>query len=133
MKFNDYLNKLEQDPEYIAAEKELKPFLNLANEVLSLRLERGWSQSELAERVGTKQSNISHIESGLANPTIKFLQKMARAFDTEVEITIQPHKPIEYTKIMAVIIPPPENIWDRPKRDSWEAPGSSLQVHLVKR
>jgi HTH-type transcriptional regulator/antitoxin HipB len=110
-----------------------KPFLNLADEVLAFRIQKGWSQSELAKYVGTKQSNISHIESGLANPTIKFLQKLAKAFDTDLEITFHPHKYLEWTRILPIIISSPEDVWDRPRRVSWEASSKSPQMHLVKR
>jgi len=89
MRFEDYLKKLEQDAEYVEAERELKPVLDLADEVLDLRLERGWSQSELARRVGTRQANISRTESGLANPTLKSLQKLADAFGTELTIRLR--------------------------------------------
>ena len=84
MKITDYRNRIQQDPEYIAVEKELKPFLILANNVLRFRLENGWSQSELARQVGTKQTNISRIESGLSNPTTKFLLRLAKAFNVEI-------------------------------------------------
>jgi transcriptional regulator with XRE-family HTH domain len=93
MNFKEYRKKLQQDPEYIAAEKELKPLLDLADRVLDLRLEKGWSQAELAQRVGTKQANISRIESGLANPTVKFLQKLAQAFGVELEVRLGLEQP----------------------------------------
>jgi len=86
MKFDEFRNELRKDPEYIEAEKHLELILNLADEVLKLRIEKGWSQSELARRVGTKQSNISRIESGLGNPTIDFLQRLANAFETKLAI-----------------------------------------------
>jgi|GEM_PF-4402492 len=86
MNFEDYRKELQQNPEYLEAEKELKPLLDLADEILSLRLEKGWSQSELARRTGTKQANISKIESGLANPTIQFIKKVAGAFDADLVV-----------------------------------------------
>ncbi|MBU0510518.1 MAG: helix-turn-helix transcriptional regulator [Chloroflexi bacterium] len=89
MKLEEYRKGLQQDPEYLAVEKELKPLLNLADDVLELRLEREWSQSELARRAGTQQSNISRIESGLGNPTFKFIQKLANTFDAEIVIRLQ--------------------------------------------
>ncbi len=89
MKLEEYRKGLQQDPEYLAVEKELKPLLDLADDVLKLRLERGWSQAELARRAGTQQSNISRIESGLGNPTVKFIQKLANTFDTEIAIRLQ--------------------------------------------
>lgn len=105
MKFSNYLKQLEQDAEYQATMKELQPYLDIANDVLELRLKNGWSQSELAERANTKQANISRLESGLANPTVSFLQKIANAFSTDLEIRICPKNKIEYSKIIEVPIP----------------------------
>jgi len=86
MKFEEYLVQLEQDAEYKEAEQERKPYLDLANKVLALRLDRGWSQAELARRAGTKQANISRIESAQANPTLKLLRKLADAFEVELAV-----------------------------------------------
>jgi len=86
MKFEEYLVKLEQDAEYKEAEQELKPYLDLANKVLALRLDRGWSQAELARRAGTKQANISRIENAQANPTFRLLRKLADAFEVELAV-----------------------------------------------
>lgn len=44
-----------------------------------LRLARGWSQSMLAETVGTSQSHIALIESGRADIRLTTLQKLAKA------------------------------------------------------
>ena len=89
MKLEEYRKQLEGDAEYQAASRELEPILDLADEILRLRLERGWSQSELARRAGTKQANISRIEAGLGNPTLKFIQKVARALDTELAVRFE--------------------------------------------
>jgi transcriptional regulator with XRE-family HTH domain len=90
MKHKEYLEKQRRNPEYVAAEKELQPILDIADDVLRLRLEKGWSQADLAERVGTKQANISRLENGLANPSIEFLQKIAKAFDMGLVIRFGP-------------------------------------------
>jgi transcriptional regulator with XRE-family HTH domain len=87
--FEAYLREQRKDPEYLKAEEELRPYLDLADDVLALRIERGWSQSELARRAKTGQPNISRIEDGLANPTIKFLQKLARAFGVKLEVRLR--------------------------------------------
>lgn len=42
MNFEQYHQVRQQNPEYIAAEKELKLILDLADKVLDLRLEKGW-------------------------------------------------------------------------------------------
>ena len=53
------------------------------------RLSMGLSQKELAERMGTAQSNISRFESGNYNPTVDFLQKMASSLGKTLRITLE--------------------------------------------
>ena len=89
MNYKDYFKKLEENQEYQEAEQKFKLILDLADEILRLRIEKGWSQAELAERAGTKQANISRLESGLSNPSINFLQKVAKALDAEISIRFQ--------------------------------------------
>lgn len=81
--------RLAQDQEYLAAERELRPDLNLANDVLDFRVEKGWTQADLAREVGTNQANISRLESALANPTFRFLKKLARALGTELDVRLR--------------------------------------------
>jgi transcriptional regulator with XRE-family HTH domain len=88
MNLDEFRAKLQQDPEYVKIEERLRPLLNLANQVLRLRLQKGWSQTELARHAGTKQSNISRLERGEANPTYDFLNKVADAFDRKLEINL---------------------------------------------
>lgn len=89
MNYKDYFQKFEENVEYQEVEHELKPILDLADDLLRLRLAKGWSQGELAEHAGTKQANISRLESGLSNPSVKFLQKVAKALDTELSIHLE--------------------------------------------
>jgi transcriptional regulator with XRE-family HTH domain len=102
MKFRDHLNNLRNDPEYAAAEEELRAILDIANDVLRLRLEKGWSQADLAEHVGTKQANISRLENGLSNPSVEFLQKIAKALDTELVVHLGAKEPADHTKLIFV-------------------------------
>jgi len=89
MNYKDYYKKIEEDSAYKEAELEFKTILDLADDILRLRMEKGWSQAELAERVGTKQANISRLESGLSNPSVNFLQKVAKALDTSISISFE--------------------------------------------
>jgi transcriptional regulator with XRE-family HTH domain len=78
------------DPAFLDAERELKPFLDLAADMLRLRLALGLSQEELAERMGTRQANISRVEAGLSNPTLQFLQRLAAALDADLVVQLHP-------------------------------------------
>lgn len=111
MKLREYRKRLEQNPDYVAAKRDLEPFLDIADDVLALRLEKGWSQTELARRASTRQANISRIESGLANPTIGFLQKLAKALNTELSIRLRPQRSIEHTRVIIVTLPEAISPW----------------------
>ena len=89
MNYKDYFKKLEDDVEYKETKEELGLLLEIADEILRLRIKKGWSQSELAQHAGTKQANISRFESGLSNPSIKVLQKLAAALDAQVVIRFE--------------------------------------------
>ena len=58
----------------------------LAADVLALRLARGWTQVQLAERSGIDQSDISRIERGLSNATEATLGRLAEVLDAEVHL-----------------------------------------------
>ncbi len=50
-----------------------------------LRKARGWTQTELAERVGIDRSMIGNYELGLHYPPIPTLVKLAKALDTTID------------------------------------------------
>ncbi|KKQ50578.1 MAG: Transcriptional regulator, XRE family [Candidatus Woesebacteria bacterium GW2011_GWB1_38_5] len=64
----------------------LKPRYQLITELIEARRKKGITQTELAKRIGTKQTAIARIESGRANPTLLFLEKLASALDTKLTI-----------------------------------------------
>lgn len=59
---------------------------SIAADLLALRLARGLTQSELAERSGIDQADISRIERGLSNATEGTLGRLAEVLDAEVHI-----------------------------------------------
>ena len=50
------------------------------------RVTRGWSQSELSERSGVRQADISRIERGAGNPSEATLQRLAGALEKRLEL-----------------------------------------------
>ena len=88
--FDEYRQKQLRDPEFAANFRALQPEFQIARQVLRLRLTRGLSQAELAERVGTAQPNISRLERATINPSLSFLQRVATALDAEIEIRFNP-------------------------------------------
>lgn len=66
---------------------ELSPIYELKKEIIRLRLEKGLSQRDLADLIGTKQSAISRLENGSYNPTVEFLNRVAHSLGKELHIT----------------------------------------------
>ena len=64
---------------------------DIAGQVYDLRQKAGLTQKELAELVGTKQSNIARIESAdYKSYTWKTLEKITKALKARLEIRIVP-------------------------------------------
>jgi putative transcriptional regulator len=53
--------------------------LAIATGLKLARVTKGWSQAELAERVGVTRQTVGLIEAGRYNPTIKLCLALARA------------------------------------------------------
>ena len=53
------------------------------------RQELQMSQSELAEETGIPQADISRIECGHANPTLKTVEKLLNALDLRITVSRQ--------------------------------------------
>ena len=81
---------IEQDPEYQAASAELKLTLDIADRILALRLERGWSQADLARKLNVTTLYINKLESATSSPTILMLENLAAALGIGLQVELQP-------------------------------------------
>ena len=53
----------------------------LGQALRKLRTERGWSQSDLALRVGMNRNYLSLIELGRSSPSVRMLMRLCAALD----------------------------------------------------
>jgi len=86
--YQQFKKNLLKDKKVKKAYDELGTEFYLIETVIKKRLEKGLSQKELAQKIGTKQSAISRFEAGGCNPTIAFLQKMACAMGLNMKISL---------------------------------------------
>jgi transcriptional regulator with XRE-family HTH domain len=70
----------------MAAERELEPGYQVAR----LRIQQGLTQAQLAEMVGTRQPSIARLENGTSVPNLSFLDRIAKALDTRIELNFVP-------------------------------------------
>lgn len=87
MDFEQFLKQeLENDSDLRDEYNTLQPEYEIIRTLIETRISYGLTQKELAKKCGIKQSNISRLESGKTNPTIGFLQKIAKAMGTDLFI-----------------------------------------------
>jgi predicted transcriptional regulator len=84
--FQEWQAQQSQDPEFVTESLELEAGYQIAR----LRLLRGMTQAELADKVGTRQPSIARLENGSSLPSLSFLERIAEALDAQVEIKITP-------------------------------------------
>jgi len=80
--------ELMQDPEFKKGYDALELEFSIIEQVLEKRIAKGMSQKQLAEKMGTKQSAIARLEAGNSNPSVQFLEKVAKALDGKLRISL---------------------------------------------
>ena len=59
--------------------------------IAQLRKEQGLTQKQLAEITGITQADISRLESGTANPSLRTLKRLAEGMGMELKLEFVPH------------------------------------------
>ncbi len=85
-RFEDWQAEQLKDSEFVAAANELEPGYQIAR----LRIQRGLTQAQLAEMVGTRQPSIARLENGNSKPSLSFLKRIADALDARIELRFIP-------------------------------------------
>lgn len=85
-KFNDFLNEQLKDPEIKAEYETLEPEFAIVQAMIDARKLKGITQKELSKRTGIAQGDISKLENGNGNPSIKTLKRLAEAMDMSLKI-----------------------------------------------
>ena len=62
----------------------------MKNELPELRGARGWSQTELADRLGVSRQTVSALERGRYDPSLPLAFRIARLFDRRIEDVFHP-------------------------------------------
>lgn len=86
LSFETFRKNALKDPEIKREYDKLQPEFAMIEAVIKARRKKGFTQAQLAKEIGTKQSVISRLEIGNANPTVSFLKKLAGALQSRLEI-----------------------------------------------
>ena len=63
---------------------EQQLFLTIGEWIRSVRIQKNMNQQDLAARCNFEQSNMSRIEAGRTNLTVRSLDRIARALDVKI-------------------------------------------------
>ncbi len=81
-----YLEEQLANPEFKKEYDALEPQFTVIQAIIDARRQNGITQKELSERTGIAQGDISKLENGSANPSVKTLERVAAALGKRLKI-----------------------------------------------
>lgn len=66
------------------SEQDAKRLIELGSKIRSLRLEKGYNQTEFASIIGKDQPSLNRLENGKINPGYLFLIQIAEGLELDV-------------------------------------------------
>ena len=84
--FDDLLKEQMKDAEFRKEYEALEPKFTIMQALIDARSEEGLTQKDLSARSGIAQGDISKMENGNANPSIRTLQRLADAMGKKLKI-----------------------------------------------
>lgn len=88
--YDDFLQEQLQRPGVAQEFYRLKPFYDLAGQLLLLRKQRGLSQQELAEKANTTQAVVSRLENVAVHCSLESVIRLADALGAVLEVNLTP-------------------------------------------
>ena len=88
--WDKFLEEQLKDPEFKAEYDALEPEFAIIQAIIDARSNTGLTQKQLSERTGIAQGDISRLENGNANPSLKTLKRLAAAMNMTLKIEFIP-------------------------------------------
>ncbi len=95
--FDDFLQEQMQDDEFRREYEALQPERAVIQAMIDARRTAGLTQKELSERTGIAQGDISKLENGNANPSVRTLQRLARGMGMTLKVEFLPNTAVSST------------------------------------
>ena len=88
--FDLNLGKEMKNPRFAAAFQKEVSRNRLAEQIAALRQKHGWTQADLAHKVGTTQSGIARLENpNYRNYSLKMLEKLAAVLSARLVVGLE--------------------------------------------
>ena len=88
--FNDYLKEKMKDRDFKAEYEALEPEFAIIQAMIDARKGSGITQRQLSEKTGIAQADISKLENGSANPSLKTMQRLASGMGMKLKVEFLP-------------------------------------------
>jgi transcriptional regulator with XRE-family HTH domain len=86
----DALKERMKNPEFRAEYEALDPEFAIIQVIIDARKSSGLTQKQLSEITGIAQGDISKLENGSANPSLKTLQRLATGMGMKLKVEFLP-------------------------------------------
>ena len=86
----DFLKEQLKDPEFKKEYDALDAEFSIVQAMLDARKNAGLTQKDLAVRTGIAQADISKLESGRGNPSLRTLQRLADGMGMKLKLDFVP-------------------------------------------
>ncbi|MEF2801347.1 MAG: helix-turn-helix transcriptional regulator [Acutalibacter sp.] len=93
MTFDEYLAKEMENPEFKAEWDALEPEFQIIRGIVEGREMNDLTQEQLSAATGINQANISRLENGTANPSLRTLKRLAAGMGMALKIEFVPLRP----------------------------------------
>lgn len=93
-KFDDFLAEQLEDEDFRQEYENLQPEFDVIRAMIEARISKNLTQKQLAERTGINQADISKLENGTRNPSIKLLKRLSEGMDMALKIEFVPKRNI---------------------------------------
>lgn len=90
--FDNLLNEQLKDPAFKKEWEDIQPEMDIIRSMIDLRISQNLTQEDLAKRTGINQSDISKIENGTRNPSLKMIKRLADGMGMNVKIVFTPKR-----------------------------------------
>lgn len=86
----EYINEQLKNPDFKKEWDDLDPEMEVIRAMIKARNSQNLTQKELAEKTGINQANISKLENGNMNPSLKLLKRLADGMGMNLRIEFIP-------------------------------------------
>lgn len=91
--FQEFLEEQLQDDEFRKEWEDIQPEMDVIRAMVDARISQNLTQKELTERTGIHQADISKLEKGTRNPSLKLLKRLADGMGMTLKLEFVPKSP----------------------------------------